>query len=267
MAYGLLDGRPFSATTICTYMYYAKTFLQEYGFLTETTLKRVLMSVPPTMFAKREKIHRALVCFGKFLVEDGLMLETDWERLKKFRPKRHIQPTRSALTETELNNLIAVCKSPLDTLIVVLLASTGLRVTEACALCMRDIDLQNGVLTVRHGKGGKNRRVGLPAIAIEAIQQFLKVSPRSQPDDLLFLNLKGAIMDRHGIKQRLERISKQAGLQVSPHTLRRTFVTINANKGRPLAMLQIACGHSDITTTRSYCLTSEDEVIAAMQDW
>ncbi len=74
-------------------------------------------------------------------------------------------------------------------------------------------------------------------------------------------------MANTGFYQRLERLGTKAGVKVSPHALRRAFVTINANKGRPLQMLQMACGHSNITTTRSYCLTSENEVIEAMKGW
>jgi site-specific recombinase XerD len=74
-------------------------------------------------------------------------------------------------------------------------------------------------------------------------------------------------MKRDNLYQLLQQIGKRAKVKVSPHALRRAFVTINANKGRPLQMLQMACGHSKITTTMSYCQTSEQEVIDAMKDW
>jgi integrase/recombinase XerD len=74
-------------------------------------------------------------------------------------------------------------------------------------------------------------------------------------------------MIRDGLLNRIRRIGKRAGVDVSPHALRRAFVTINANKGRSLVMLQMACGHSDIKTTRSYCKTSEEEMINAMKEW
>jgi site-specific recombinase XerD len=74
-------------------------------------------------------------------------------------------------------------------------------------------------------------------------------------------------MDRHGIQQRIQRLGLQANIAVNPHALRRAFVTINANQGKPLVMLQMACGHNDIATTRSYCMTTEDEVVLAMADW
>lgn len=67
--------------------------------------------------------------------------------------------------------------------------------------------------------------------------------------------------------EKIRRLSASAGLKISPHGLRRSFVTINAGKGKPLNHLRIACGHSDITTTQGYCMTSEDEVLKAMKNW
>jgi site-specific recombinase XerD len=85
--------------------------------------------------------------------------------------------------------------------------------------------------------------------------------------DKLIKSRFGEKMTRDGLLNRVRRIGSLAGLDISPHVLRRAFVTINANKGRSLVMLQMACGHSDIKTTRSYCKTSEDEMISAMKDW
>ncbi|MFN7309842.1 MAG: tyrosine-type recombinase/integrase [Vampirovibrionales bacterium] len=63
------------------------------------------------------------------------------------------------------------------------------------------------------------------------------------------------------------RFSFHVYLCVTTHAMRRAFVTINANKGRSLVMLQMACGHADIKTTRDYCRTSEQEMVKAMQEW
>jgi len=130
-----------------------------------------------------------------------------------------------------------------------------------CGQCREDIDLNKGFLIVQCGKGGKSRKVGISK-ALLALLEECKKSRGS-----LLNNSENNPMDRHGIRARLNRIGKKAGVKVHPHALRRAFVTINANKGRPLQMLQIACGHSDIKTIRNYCMTSEQEVIEAMQGW
>jgi len=88
-----------------------------------------------------------------------------------------------------------------------------------------------------------------------------------EPQAFVFLNKLGQPMTRDGLLNRIRRLGKKLNIDVSPHALRRAFVTINANKGRSLVMLQMACGHSDIKTTRSYCKTTEEEMIREMKNW
>lgn len=168
--------------------------------------------------------------------------------------------------ELDLHKLLGIVKTPLERLIVILLSDTGLRASEACDLRLNDIDLEKKILIVRKGKGDKRRRIGLNERVAEAIKQFLSCR-KSQNEEYLLLNKEGKPLDRFGIRRKLRTLGKKAGIQVTPHALRRAFVTINHNKGRPLAHLQIACGHSDIETTRSYCMTTEDQVIEAMKSW
>lgn len=158
------------------------------------------------------------------------------------------------------------CTNNLERLLVILLSQTGLRVTEAANLELGDLDFDRQILTVRIAKWGKTRRVGLTEQVIHALQNYLVHRPKCAQKQLL-LNRKKEPINRYGIRTRLEKPGRLAGVSVNPHALRRAFVTLNANKGRPLVMLQMACGHSDIATTRSYCLTTEDETVQAMQNW
>jgi integrase/recombinase XerD len=137
-----------------------------------------------------------------------------------------------------------------------LLSHTGLRATETCALKWEDINFEKGVLLVALGKGGKRRAIGIGAALQESFNLYLEAIPKPRKDDFIFVNRLGGQMNRSGLYQRLERLGLKANVKVSPHALRRAFVTINANKGRPLQMLQMACGHSDIKTTMSYSRTS-----------
>ena len=65
----------------------------------------------------------------------------------------------------------------------------------------------------------------------------------------------------------VKRISERAGLEVTPHGLRRTFATLNAEKGRPIHLIQKALGHANITTTQGYLMSDQEAVIEAMQGW
>ena len=266
MRFGLLGGRPFSEICIKTYLFYTQGFLEQYGELTVDNLKQVLLSIPVEHFAKRQKLYQALASFARYLEQEGLNLDIDWAQAKKFRPRRHLPEKKHTVDQKGLDALLGACESPLEHLLVTLLSQTGLRVNEAANLKLADIDFDKQSLAVRLAKWGKTRRVGLQSKVIEALQGYLVYRPKTE-EDWLLINRHGNRMDRYGIRNRLDRLGLRAQVKVTPHALRRAFVTLNANKGRPLVMLQIACGHNDIATTRSYCMTTEDETIEAMQGW
>jgi site-specific recombinase XerD len=112
----------------------------------------------------------------------------------------------------------------------------------------------------------KSCPVGIQIKVIEALHSYLAYRPKVK-EEWLLINRNGNRMDRFGIRNRLNRLGERTKVKVTPHALRRAFVRFNVNKGRPLVMLQIACGHNDIATIRSYCMTTEDETIEAMQAW
>ncbi len=69
------------------------------------------------------------------------------------------------------------------------------------------------------------------------------------------------------IARMVKKVSDRSGIKVTPHGLRRTFATMNAEKGRPLHLIQKALGHADITTTQGYLMSDQETVIEAMQQW
>ncbi len=271
MRCGLIGGRPFSEACIKNYMFYLTGFLKQHGDLTMDSVKELMMTVPIEQFSKRLKIYKSIRCFARYLTENELTTPKELnplflEKIQRYKPKRHIPPRKITVSEENIEKLLSVCDTALDTIIIELLSQTGLRVTEACNLTLSDLNLEKGYLTVKLAKWGKTRRVGLTQRARQAIQTYLKHRPTSETQQLLITH-KGYPIVRYGVRTRLAKLGRRVEVKVCPHALRRAFVTINANKGRPLPMLQIACGHSDITTTRSYCMTTEDETIEAMNHW
>jgi len=267
MAKGTLSGKVFSRHTIDDYLRYANAMFQRHKCLTVGNVKSELMRIGAHQIAKREHCYKALLCLGRFLHQEGCIEADFLEQVKTLAPKRHLPPKRITVNADQLNALFEACSSLSDRLILALLSSTGLRASELCALKWADVDLVDGVLIVHLGKGNKTRRVGLCSQAMGTLIEYREAVQPTTTTKPLFLSPEGQAMTRHGLYKRLKRIGDKANVPVSPHGLRRAFVTINANKGRPLQMLQKACGHSDIKTTMGYCLTSEQEVIEAMKDW
>ena len=265
LAKGTLNGKVYSQRTIDDYSHYIALYFAKYPMLSAENLKKELMAIPAVHFSKREHFYKAVLCFSRFLILENLLDKSFLDEIEPLYPKRHLPPKRLAVDESGIQSLLASCDTLQERLIILLLAYTGLRASEACALTWNDINFEAGCLIVRLGKGNKSRPVGLTGRLIEALSLH-KAELRHSSAHVL-INREGQAMDRSGLYQRVERIGGKAGVKVSPHALRRAFVTINANKGRPLVILQRSCGHSDIKTTMSYCLTSEQEVIEAMKGW
>ncbi|MCE3235075.1 MAG: integrase/recombinase [Vampirovibrio sp.] len=266
MENGLMTGRPFSPHTINFYSFYAKQFLDKYGEISVRNLKNELLDTPKEQFGRKDKLFKSIISFAKYLIEEQELDSEFLEQAKKLKPKRFLPPKRHVVNEEETQKVLAVCKTPQEIALITLLVSTGLRATECCILSLDDIDFEKHFLTVRLGKGNKTRRVGLNLPIIEALINHLKTRMKVK-HNYIFIDKNGQPLERHGLNKRLQKLGKLAGIKLSPHCLRRAFVTINANKGRPLQMLQMACGHSDIKITRDYCQTTEQEMITAMQDW
>ncbi|MNL39753.1 Tyrosine recombinase XerD [compost metagenome] len=100
----------------------------------------------------------------------------------------------------------------------------------------------------------------------ELIETYLRVRPASE-SSALFLSDRGRPLDRDRLNKRVRRIASRAGLDVSCHGLRRAFGTINANAGKSLNLIQLALGHSSLTTTQAYLMADQRTAAKAMQEW
>jgi excisionase family DNA binding protein len=267
MANGGFNGKVYSPLTIEYYAGHIKAFLSDYSSLSWESVQRCFLAIPKEAYAKRFKLYKALVSFSKWLIQKGLLSSQLLEQLHSLKPKRHQPPVQNVLSEEEARQLWSVLKTPEEQAFVGIMLGTGLRVSELVALTWADIDLTGLSLSVKKGKGVKSRKVGVTYQLWEVLINYQCVVSPTAPNQPVFKDTKGKALSRVAIGKRLERIGQRVGLKVSPHALRRTFVTINANKGRPLQMIQLACGHSDIKTTMGYCKTREEEVINAMKDW
>lgn len=141
--------------------------------------------------------------------------------------------------------------------IVSLMARAGLRVGEIVALDTDDVELapRSGWVTVRHGKGLKERRVPLSVEARRAIRAYLDARPdwagSLRP---LFVTKTGHRLKARDVQRLVTKAATTARLRrrVTPHILRHTFATRFLRGGGDLATLQALLGHANISTTSRY---------------
>jgi integrase/recombinase XerC len=140
-----------------------------------------------------------------------------------------------------------------------LLYATGLRVSEAAALDVEDVDLTARMLRAQ-GKGRKERIVPFGETAEDALRAWLPVrrdliSPSSRPSpEPLFVNARGGRLTTRSMARVLKRRLRAAGLpaQISPHALRHTFATHLLQSGADLRSIQELLGHASLSTTQKY---------------
>ncbi len=147
----------------------------------------------------------------------------------------------------------------------------GLRASELCNLRMQDVDLVNRKIFIYLGKGKKNRYVGINDRLYEYLSKYLEGRTKANLE-YFFLSKSNKThelvqVNRNHLLHKIKRLSKKVGFDINLHGLRRTFATIAANAGKPINIISLALGHSDLKTTQGYLMTTQDEVIKEMQGW
>lgn len=133
------------------------------------------------------------------------------------------------------------------------LYGAGLRVSEAVALNLEDLDLDSGWVRVV-GKGSKERQVPLGKPAILAVQEYLSDQSREEEQSALFLNFRGSRLTTRSVARILARnlVRMATTKSLSPHGLRHSFATHLLAAGADLRTIQELLGHSRLSTTQRY---------------
>lgn len=212
----------------------------------------------------------ALRAFLKYLARQNIeSLSPDRIELAKV-PERSLD----LITIEELERLlkapdVSTLRGLRDKAMLELLFSTGLRVSELCAL-PRDINLKLDEVSVR-GKGEKVRVVFISDDARESVKKYL--DKRDDMDDALFVQILGkneklaTKRDSMRLTSRsVERIIKQyaikAGIskKVTPHVIRHSFATDLLRNGADLRSVQMLLGHANINTTQIYTHVTDTQL-------
>ncbi len=232
------------------------------------------------LMAERERglsvnsVSRRLVAirvFFRYLQQESLLDRNvveimDSPKLAKILP--------GVLTSREVERLLDApdLKEPRgvrDRTILELLYATGLRVSEAAALAVGDIQFDSDYLRC-FGKGSKARVVPFGRQAKDFLTRYIdQVRPGFLRDDdaegQLFLTRLGRGFTRQGLWRLVKGYAQSAGISknVTPHTLRHSFASHMLANGAPLRIIQEILGHADIATTQVYTHVDEGRLRAS----
>ena len=192
--------------------------------------------------------------FGKFLFETGQLGVDPAVKLRSPKISRNLPKTATA---GFLEELLAELKSAavnggyqqrLNWLVVELLYSTGMRVSELAGLKQGDIDFSKQTIRVL-GKGNKQRTLPFGSPALRALELFLESKPES---DSLVVNERGKALGSREIYRVVAKQLSGTGHQLGPHSLRHSAATHLLDNGADLRSVQELLGHSSLSTTQIY---------------
>jgi len=146
-----------------------------------------------------------------------------------------------------------------DRTMLELMYASGLRVSEIVSLKTVALGLNEGVVRIVNGKGGKERLVPFGGEAGQWLRRYLADARtpllEGKTSDAVFIGRHtGSALTRQAFWALIKRYALQASIPValSPHTLRHAFATHLLNHGADLRVVQLLLGHADISTTQIY---------------
>jgi integrase/recombinase XerC len=143
-----------------------------------------------------------------------------------------------------------------DYAIIQTFLQTGIRLSELANLRVDEVDVEHRLLTVRQGKGKKDRQIPLVDDVVKALRNYLRYRTTQLilDDEILFLAKNGTSLNVSTVKYTVAKYVKKAGIRkkTSVHTLRHTFGAHKADKNMSLATLQELMGHKKKETTLKY---------------
>ena len=204
----------------------------------------------------------ALRTFYRWLEKTGTVPASVAEALQPPRASQrlpHVVSERRAQVLLEETPLPAQVRALLE-----VLYGAGLRVSEVSQLDLADVDAAQGLVAVRRGKGGKERRVPLGEEGWSAVAAWLE--ERGDAPGPLFVNDRGGRMSPRSIRRRVEKAGQLAGVPgLHPHALRHSFATHLLDRGADLRGIQELLGHASLGTTQRYTHVSVDALLATYQ--
>lgn len=186
------------------------------------------------------------------------------------------------LTKDEVRRILDACSNRhssgirLQAMIGVMYGC-GLRIAEMLALAPRDVDLEGRELLVRHGKGDKSRRLGMPAETVLLLERWARrrESVESMPANApLFCTYSAGTEGRpiypQQVRVALFRAARRAGIdkRVHPHGFRHSFAYEQAMAKVPIHVIKDALGHTSLAHTDTYIShLGPRDVVDRMQAW
>jgi site-specific recombinase XerD len=163
------------------------------------------------------------------------------------------------LSKNEVKRLLGCINNVKHKLLLGLMYSAGLRVSETVKLRVKDLDFENEALVVRGGKGKKDRQTLLPKIMQEILKKYVS---KKNISDYVFESVKGGSLTERSIQKVFFQALRDAEIKkdATCHSLRHSFATHLLEAGTDIRYIQELLGHRRLETTQIYTKVSSQNL-------
>jgi integrase/recombinase XerD len=244
--------RGFSPMTLRNYSFFVEKFLAKTGKqsqdLNEDDAKLYLSELFETKSKNTIMLAAASI---KFFYKE--VLKKDFGDIRIPKKEKRLP---EVLSRDEVRKLIDSADNEKSRLIISLLYSSGLRVSELVNLKIADMNWNENTGWVRKGKGNKDRIFALADTLSKEVQEHIIGR------DNVYLFSKEKPLTTRNIQKIIQFTKNRAGLnkKVTPHTLRHSFATHLLENGTDIRVIQAMLGHSNLNTTQVYTHISSEQI-------
>lgn len=200
------------------------------------------------------------LCSKKIIIDNPMTLISNPKIEKKLPKYLEYNELEKLLSTPDLKMDLGIR----DALVLEMLYSTGIRVSELVNIKIDDIDKKNKEIRII-GKGNKERIVLFGDILLDKLERYLNtyyVNNNVNNCQYLFLNKHGNKLNDRIIRTIVDDNMRRAGInkKISPHTLRHTYATHMLNEGADIKTVGDLLGHESISTTTIYTHLSNEQL-------
>ncbi|MDO8460523.1 MAG: tyrosine-type recombinase/integrase [Nanoarchaeota archaeon] len=246
--------RGFSPLTVRNYSFFVEKFLAKTNKpVEELTSDDVKLYISELFDSKSKNTIMLAAASLKFFFKEILGKELTQIKMPK---KEKTLP--SVLNQEEVRMMIDSADTRKSRLIISLLYSTGLRVSELVNLKVNDLSLTEKTGWVRRGKGAKDRLFAMSESLAKELEEYIS----EKGEDKLYLFSKQKPLTTRNIQKIIQGTSRRAGInkKVTPHTLRHSFATHLLEQGTDIRVIQSLLGHASLSTTQVYTHISSEQI-------
>jgi integrase/recombinase XerD len=246
--------RGFSNKTVDTYLYHNKRFLnfikKEPQNVNEDDAKKHMAYLMTDLKLSPRSVNIALSSLKFFyneILRNRAFNEVKHPKLEKKLP--------TVLTKEEIRKMLDVIKNPKHKLLVEFMYSSGLRVSECVSLKVDDLDLNEKIGKIKHGKGNKERYIILSNNLIEHLTEYIS---KKRDNSIYIFSVNGRPITIRQAQMVVKKSAKKANIKkrVFCHALRSSFATHLLEAGTDIRVIQELLGHSNLSTTQIYTKVS-----------